>query len=390
METKKTPIASLRTAEDNPRFIKEAKFEKLVDSILVLPGMLELRPVVTDGAGVVIGGNMRLEALRRIAGMTAAEISARLEGNRQFMKKSAKRRGMLLTRWAEWLGNPTVPAVDASELTADERQEFKMKDNIQYGEFDFDMLANEWDELDLGDWGMDVWQPEKGTQAFLGKEDTQTREEDGTDDTGDISALMLDDRIYDSDNEFDIPNLRADRQPENGMVLPFSAWGADTRAKKGIGTYHFYVEDYRFEAIWKHPEAVMKSGCKAVVEPNFSLFDTTPVAYGLQLIYKKRWIARYWQECGAKVYADLNVARKFHKYNRMGIPGGYNAFATRGYADREEYLKMEIQAAREISGLDKPNMLVYGGGERIKELCRQNGVLYVEQFITNKNIKKRR
>ena len=73
----------------------------------------------------------------------------------------------------------------------------------------------------------------------------------------------------------------------------------------------------------------------------------------------------------------------------MGIPDGYNAFATRGYADREEYLKMEIQTAREISGLDKPNMIVYGGGERIREICLQNNVLYVEQFMTNKNIKKK-
>lgn len=78
------------------------------------------------------------------------------------------------------------------------------------------------------------------------------------------------------------------------------------------------------------------------------------------------------------------MARKFHKYNRMGIPRGYNAFATRGYADRMEYLKEEIQIARDISGLDKPNMIVYGGGEQVKELCRENNVLYVEQFIRNR------
>ena len=168
------------------------------------------------------------------------------------------------------------------------------------------------------------------------------------------------------------------------IMLPFSAWGADTRSKKGVKTYHFYVEDYRFEAIWKDPAVVLRSGCSAIVEPNLSLYDTTPVAFGLQQIYKKRWIARYFQERGVMVYADLNVARKFYKYNRMGIPDGYNAFATRGYADRQEYLKMEIQTAREISGCDKPNMIVYGGGERIRELCIQNNVLYVEQFMANR------
>ena len=68
----------------------------------------------------------------------------------------------------------------------------------------------------------------------------------------------------------------------------------------------------------------------------------------------------------------------------LGIPKGYNAFATRGYADREEYLKEEIQIAREISGKDTPNMIVYGGGEKIKKLCTEYSVLYVEQFIRNR------
>ena len=87
------------------------------------------------------------------------------------------------------------------------------------------------------------------------------------------------------------------------------------------------------------------------------------------------------------MYADLNVSRKFYDYNRLGIPAGYDAFATRGYADGQEYLKEEIQIAREISGKDAPNMIVYGGGDRIKDICLQNNVLYVEQFIRNQTKK---
>ena len=68
----------------------------------------------------------------------------------------------------------------------------------------------------------------------------------------------------------------------------------------------------------------------------------------------------------------------------MGIPDGYNAFATRGYADRQEYLKEEIQIAREISGKDIPNMIVYGGGDKIKDICVQNSIIYVEQFMVNR------
>lgn len=166
--------------------------------------------------------------------------------------------------------------------------------------------------------------------------------------------------------------------------MPFAAWGADKRVRKTVSTYHFYVDDYRFSAVWKHPQRVLSGGCRELVEPNFSLYDTTPIAYGLQLIYKKRWLARFWQECGASVYADLNVARKFVEYNQLGIPDGYNAFATRGYADREEYLLEEIALAKEISGLDHPNLIVYGGGEGIRQICLQSQILYVEQFMVNR------
>lgn len=173
-------------------------------------------------------------------------------------------------------------------------------------------------------------------------------------------------------------------QPKAGLLLPFAGWGSDTRVRKTVSTYHFYVDDYRFSAIWKHPQRVLSGGCRELVEPNYSLFDTTPIAYGLQLIYMKRWIARFWQECGAGIYVDLNVSKKFAEYNRLGVPDGYNAFATRGYADREEYLLDEIKIAREISGKEIPNMIVYGGGESIRQICLQAKVIYVEQFMTNK------
>ena len=235
----------------------------------------------------------------------------------------------------------------------------------------------------MTDWGVDVWQEAK---LEMGNEENpeclNVDKEEENEELG--MPFMPADRIYDSDNEYDIPTLRMDRQPAIGLLLPFCAWGTDSRLKKGVQTYHFYVEDYRFAAIWKNPDKPLQCGCAELVEPNLSLFDTTPVAYGLQLIYMKRWIARFWQECGAKVYADLNVSRKFYEYNKLGIPQGYNAFATRGYAGREEYLKQEIGMARQISGMDKPNMMVYGGGDRIREICLQNNVLYVEQFMKDR------
>ena len=331
----------------NPRTIKGAKFEKLVESVRNLPEMTEARDLLVypcGGSYVVIGGNMRLRAYQK-------------------------------------LGWKDVPCcVLPKETSVSKLRQILIQDNNPFGDNDWDALANEWDATELDDWGFDVWREPKAES----KANPKDKEEKEEKEKFDIASLMLADRIYDSDNEYDIPTLRTDRQPDSGLLLPFSAWGADTRLKKGIKTYHFYVEDYRFTNIWNDPVKPLQSGCEEFVEPNLSLFDTTPVAYGLQLIYMKRWIARFWQECGAKVYADLNVARKFYGYNCLGIPQGYNAFATRGYANREEYLKQEIDIARQISGLDKPNMIVYGGGERIRELCLQHNVLYVEQFMANR------
>lgn len=341
----------LKGVPKNPRLIKKDKFKKLCKSIKELPEMTEARDLLVYPHGVeyiVIGGNMRLQAYQAL-------------------------------KWKE------VPCCILPESTPVEKlRQILIQDNNPFGENDWDMLANEWDSEELNNWGFDVWQESEKPKNSKTKDAEKKDDEEEQQDKADFFNMMLGDRIYESNNEFDIPNLRIDEQPNFGLLLPFSAWGADTRLKKDIQTYHFYVEDYRFEAIWKDPKIVLNSGCEVVVEPNLSLFDTTPVAYGLQQIYKKRWIARYFQECGIKVYADLNVSQKFYKYNRMGIPDGYNAFATRGYADRQEYLKMEIQIAREISGKDTPNMIVYGGGDKIKELCVQNNVLYVEQFIRNR------
>lgn len=342
-----TNNGQLEGLPQNPRLIKKGKFKKLCKSIRELPELSEARDILVyphNDEFIVIGGNMRLEAYRSL-------------------------------KWKD------VPCCILPEDTPVEKlRQMLIQDNNPFGENDWNLLADEWDNEELNDWGFDVWQEDKKENKPISKQETDERGQE----KADFFDMMLGDRLYESNNDFDIPNLRQDEQPAPGLLLPFSAWGADTRLKKDIQTYHFYVDDYRFEAIWKDPTIVLNSGCSAIVEPNLSLFDTTPIAYGLQQIYKKRWIARYFQECGAKVYADLNVAQKFYKYNRMGIPDGYNAFATRGYADRQEYLKMEIQIAREISGKDTPNMIVYGGGEKIKELCAQNSVVYVEQFMANR------
>ncbi len=196
--------------------------------------------------------------------------------------------------------------------------------------------------------------------------------------------ITPEDRLFPSDNEYEIPTLRLDRQPSSGLLLPFAPWGANSRRKGNIATYHFYVDDYRFNNIWLHPEKLLCCGCREVVEPNFTLHLNMPVAYGLQLLYKKRWIARWLQEYGIRVWVDLKVSEKYRELNLLGVPDGYNAFATRGYADNISGLGRDLEIARRVSGCDAPNMLVYGGGKGAKEFCAKHGLIYSEQFMIAK------
>ena len=331
----------------NPRKVTKKQVDNLIRSIKETPEMLELREVIAyDNGGelVIIGGERRYEAQKKMKKKTAIV--------------------------------KVLPQGTPKEVL----NAIIIKDNTHTGEWDADLLSMEWNSAELESWGVEVsWGEDEKP-----KKEKEPQEDEDLQEKIDYYAMMLGDRLYDSDNEYDIPNLLMEQQPERGLLLPFAAWGADSRLRKDIATYCFYVEDYRFEAIWKDPTIVINSGCAAVVEPNLSLFDTTPIAFGLQQIYKKRWIARYYQECGIKVYADLNVARKFQKYNMLGIPKGYNAFATRGYTDRIEYLLEEIEVARQISGLERPNMIVYGGGAKIESIAKENGLIYVEQFMQNK------
>ena len=117
----KLEINKLIPNKDNPRIIKDDKFKKLVKSIKEFPEMLELRPIVVDEDMVILGGNMRHKACIE-AGLTE------------------------------------VPIKIAEGLTEEQKQEFIVKDNVGFGEWEWDILANEWDSVQLTEWGLDVWE----------------------------------------------------------------------------------------------------------------------------------------------------------------------------------------------------------------------------------------
>lgn len=160
MKTEKVRLTQVKVNENNPRTITERKLNMLCERLLVFPKMITLRPVVVDDKMVILGGNMRVNALKRIAGMKFSEIADIIGRTKNYQRMNIGEKEQLLASWQSWLEKPTVEIVKASELSAAEKQEFIIADNASFGEWDYDRLANEWDSEDLNTWGVDVWRPE--------------------------------------------------------------------------------------------------------------------------------------------------------------------------------------------------------------------------------------
>lgn len=126
-------IQEVKPNENNPRFIKDYKFKKLVKSIKDFPEMLKLRPIVVNNNMVVLGGNMRLKACKE-AGLKEV-----------------------------WI-------LKADDLTEKQQREFIVKDNVGFGEWDWDVLGNEWNTQQLEDWGLE-FMPFEEEEVLEAKED---------------------------------------------------------------------------------------------------------------------------------------------------------------------------------------------------------------------------
>ena len=161
METKKLPLSQVYEDRNNPRIISDAKFQKLIDSILAFPKMLSLRPVVIDGEHNSLGGNMRLRSLNSISQMTYDAIKKRLSGIKDYQVKKDDERRKIRSYWKEWLKKPFVEVADAADLTEDERKQFMIKDNVSVGDWDWAQLES-WDADQLQDWGVGIDMPDFG------------------------------------------------------------------------------------------------------------------------------------------------------------------------------------------------------------------------------------
>jgi hypothetical protein len=115
-------LSAIKPNDKNPRTIRDARFERLKTSLEEFPAMMELRPIITDAEGTILGGNMRYRALKAL-------------GYKELPDGWVKR---------------------ADELTEEEKRRFIIADNVGFGDWDWDTLGNEWDSEELAAWGLEV------------------------------------------------------------------------------------------------------------------------------------------------------------------------------------------------------------------------------------------
>lgn len=196
---------------------------------------------------------------------------------------------------------------------------------------------------------------------------------------------VIPDTLFPSNNDAEIPTLRLDMQARE-CSLPFLCWGEQKRTTNllGLGTMHFYTDDYRYTALYNHPEQILKANPRNIVEPNYSLYDDMPIAFALQRIYQKRWIARAMQDHGIRIFVDLNSAQKFYKFNMLGVPMGWSSFATRGYSERLDNLEYEYEIAKSWAQGNDLLFVIYGGGSACRRFAQEHGCVYVSPAVTTK------
>lgn len=159
--------------QDNPRTIEPQQMQKLVESILTFPKMLQMRPIVCNENRVILGGNMRFRALLNIEQMEDEAIKGAIEA--VAVKLTDGEKQQLCRHWKEWKADPQVEVVFADSLSEEETDEFIIKDNVYFGNWDEEKLKGAFDVADMQRWGLNPWEIQQEATTYEPAEDEEQR-----------------------------------------------------------------------------------------------------------------------------------------------------------------------------------------------------------------------
>lgn len=248
------PLEKLVLADENPRQIKKGKFEELKQSLKDLPEMMEVREIVIDENDKVWGGHQRVRAMLANGKKTAT-----------------------VKRLVGW--------------TDKAKREFMIKDNAHSGEWDSDILANQWDIGEIDNWGVKV--PGVQEHLYYGDEREKTYKEMNLSEFDQTRA----------DNKYQLPTLEpCDFIPER--LIGFNE--AKTAQGFNVGV-HFFIDDYQFVRVWRNPKKYieMLTRFDCIFTPDFSLYMDMPLAMKIWNTYRSRLIGQMAQDHGIRVIPTL-------------------------------------------------------------------------------------
>lgn len=159
--------------QDNPRSIEPQQMQKLVESILTFPKMLQMRPIVCNENRVILGGNMRFRALLNIEQMEDEAIKNAIET--VAVKLTDGEKQQLCSHWEKWKAEPKVEVVIADSLSDEETDEFIIKDNVYFGSWDEEKLKGAFDVDDMQRWGLNSWEIQQEATTYEPAEDEEQR-----------------------------------------------------------------------------------------------------------------------------------------------------------------------------------------------------------------------
>lgn len=305
----KLPVSKIKLNPDNPRIIKDDKYKKLVQSLKEFPEMTEIRELVLNKDHVILGGNMRFRAMQE----------------------------------AGWKEVP-VKIVDWPE---DKAKEFIIKDNSNFGEWDWDILANQYELEDLEVWGVELPMLDRSDQ-----EDIESTELDNS------QKLNLDIGVFDSNNDFEIPVIKkATTIPKD--LERFNGPSELQKVVKG-DAIHFFAQDYKFETLWSNPhrglEELERIGL--VLSPDFSIPNGAPMPVQLWQVYRNRWLGAWWNEHGIEVIPTIGWTNIIFDFHFMGVEkGSIVAISGTGVVDKETFVRGFEEMVKTI---EPSNIICYG------------------------------
>ena len=204
MNTVLTKLSAIKRNPNNPRILKDDKFAKLTQSIKDFPQMLDIRPIVVNDDMIVLGGNMRLKACKEA-------------------------------------GLKEVPVIKVDDLTEEQQREFIIKDNVGFGEWDWDLLANDWDVDLLDAWGLDIDFSDDDNKGLTDEDDVPEVTEEVTSKAGDI-WLLGKHRVMcgDSTSATDIDLLMNGIKPD--LIHTDPPYGMNAVTKSGVLSKNYKID----------------------------------------------------------------------------------------------------------------------------------------------------